>query len=349
MRKPIISIILFLSLLPMLPVIAAENSMLRADAPDRYIVVEGDTLWGIAARFLKDPWRWSEIWGLNRDQLKNPHKIYPGDIILLEKSFSSNRLQLKLIQGKRDRSTVKLSPHIRTEQIHSNAIPSIPASIIEPFLSQPLVLDKNGLAYAPWLLGTSDNRVILSTGNTVYVGNMPYDLGKAWQIFRAGKALIDPDQNDQVIGYEAKYLGNVRIKAFDEVSTAVITHSTQEILKGDRLVPAPGVIFNNYAPHSPDTLINGRIISVYGGVTQIGKGSIVTLNKGMLDGLEMGHVLAVYRRSQIRMSDGKMMQLPDERSGLVFVFRVFDQVSYALVVQSTGTIQIFDAIKNPVS
>ncbi|MCB1985784.1 MAG: peptidoglycan-binding protein LysM, partial [Nitrosomonas sp.] len=229
------------------------------------------------------------------------------------------------------------------------AIPSIPASVIEPFLSQPLVVDQDGLAQAPYLLGTSDNRVVLSAGNTVYVGNMPYDLGKAWQIFRTGKALKDPDQNYQVIGYEAEYLGNASVKVFDEISTAVITHSTQEILKGDRLVPAPGLIFNNYAPHAPDTFINGRIMSVYGGVTEIGKGSIVTLNRGMLDGLEMGHVLAVYRRSQTRMPDGKMIELPDERTGLVFVFRVFEQVSYALVVQSVSAIKILDAVKTPIN
>lgn len=348
MCKPIISIILFLSLLSVQPVKAVkEDSMLRRDSPDRYVVVEGDTLWEIAARFLKDPWRWPEIWGFNRDQLSNPHEIYPGDIIALEKSVGGNRLQL--IKDKRSRRTIKLSPHMRVEQIQPDAIPSIPASAIEPFLSQPLVIEKNGLAYAPYLLGTSDNRVILSTGNTVYVSNMPDDKGSAWQVFRTGKALIDPDRNNQVIGYEAEFLGNVRVEIFDEISTGVITHSAQEILKGDRLVPAPGIIFNNYAPHSPDTIVKGRIISVYGGVTQIGKGSIVTLNKGMLDGLEMGHVLAVYRRSHTRMPDGKMVQLPDERSGLVFVFRVFDQVSYALVVQTTRTIQILDTVKNPMS
>ena len=345
MRKLIISIILCLGLFSALSAKAVDYSLLKNDIPDRYEVVQGDTLWGIAARFLKEPWRWPEIWGLNRDQLRNPHKIYPGDIIVLEKTLKGNRL--RLIKGEGEQRTIKLSPQIRIEQVKSKAIPSIPASVIEPFLSQPLVVEQNGLAQAPYLLGTSDNRVVLSAGNTVYIGNMPYDLGKAWQIFRTGKPLKDPDQNNQVMGYEAEYLGNASVKVFDEISTAVITHSTQEILKGDRLVPAPGIVFNNYAPHAPEIFINGRIISVYGGVTEIGKGSIVTLNKGMMDGLEMGHVLAIYRRSQTRMPDGKIINLPDERTGLVFVFRVFDQVSYALVVQSTSTIKILDAVKNP--
>ncbi|SER38908.1 LysM domain-containing protein [Nitrosomonas sp. Nm51] len=345
MRKHIISIVLCLGLLTALSAKAVDNSMLRNDVPSRYQVVEGDTLWDIAARFLKEPWRWPEIWGLNREQLKNPHKIYPGDTIILQKTLQGNRLQL--IKGKGGRRTVKLSPQIRIDQTKLNAIPSIPAAVIEPFLSQPLVVEKNGLGLAPYLLGTSDNRVVLSAGNTVYVANMPDNLGKAWQIFRTGKALRDPDRNNQVMGFEAEYLGNASVKGFDEISTAVITHSTQEILKGDRLVPAPGLIFNNYAPHAPNIFVDGRIISVYGGVTEISRGAIVTLNKGIRDGLEMGHVLAVYRRSQTRLPDGKMVELPEERTGLVFVFRVFDQLSYALVVRGTGTIKILDAVRNP--
>ncbi|MBX3639087.1 MAG: LysM peptidoglycan-binding domain-containing protein [Nitrosomonas sp.] len=345
MRKPIISIIIGLSLLSIPPAYAVGDNLLRSDSPERHVVVRGDTLWGIAARFLKDPWRWPEIWGINRDQLKNPHQIYPGDVIVLEKTLKGNRLHLIKEDG--NQRTVKLSPNVRIEPVDSGAIPSIPASVIEPFLTQPLVIEKDGLLRAPFLLGTSDSRVVMSAGNTVYASNMPYDLGKLWQIFRPGKALKDPDLNNQVIGYEAEYLGNASVTAFDEISTAMITYSTQEILKGDRLVPAPGIIFNNYAPHAPVVPINGRILSVYGGVTEIAKGSVITLNKGARDGLEMGNVLAVYRRSQTRMPDGRMIALPDERSGLVFVFRVFDHVSYALVVQSTGSILIQDAVKNP--
>ncbi len=345
MQKLIISIVLFSGLLTALPIVAMDNSMLRTDVPNRYEVVQGDTLWSIAARFLKEPWRWPEIWGLNRDQLKNPHIIYPGDTIVLEKTPQGNRLQL--ISGQENQRIVKLSPQVRIEDTQAGGIPSIPASVIEPFLSQPLVVEKDGLVNAPFLLGTSDNRVVLSRGDVVYIAKMPDDKGKAWQIFRTGRPLKDPDQNDKVMGHEAEYLGNVSVKLFEEISTAVITHSTQEILKGDRLVPAPGIIFNNYAPHAPTVPVNGRIMSVYGGVTEIGRGAIVTLSRGKLDGLEMGHVLAVYRRSQTRSPDGKMVELPDERTGLVFVFRVFDHVSYALVVRSTSAIRILDAVKNP--
>ena len=344
MRKPIISMILFLGLLSVTPT-QAENIILRSDTPDQHVVVPGDTLWGIASRFLKDPWRWPEIWGLNREQVKNPHRIYPGDIIVLEKTPFGSRL--RLAEDNADIRTVKLSPKIRTEQPGTAAIPSIPASAIEPFLSQPLVIEKNGLANAPYILGSSDSRVVLSTSNTVYVSGLPEDKGTAWQIFRPGKALKDPDHNDQILGYEAIYLGNVKANVFADISTVIITRASEEILKGDRLVPSPDIIFNNYAPHAPEFSINGRIISVYGGVTEIGRGAIVTLNKGERDGLEMGHVLAVYRKSQAKSLTGKMIQLPDERTGLVFIFRVFDKISYALVVQSTQSIKILDAVKTP--
>ncbi len=344
MQKSIIAMILSLNLLSATPA-SADNIILRSDTPNRYVVVPGDTLWGIASRFLKDPWRWPEIWGFNREQVKNPHKIYPGDIVVLEKSLQGYRLRLADDDG--DLRTVKLSPKIRMEQSASTAIPSIPAATIEPFLSQPLVIEKDGLANAPYVLGSSDSRVILSTGNTIYVSGLPEDKGVAWQIFRPGKALKDPDQKDQILGYEATYLGNAKADVFAEVSTVTITRATEEILKGDRLVPSPDIIFNNYAPHAPESPINGRIVSVYGGVTEIGKGAIVTLNKGESDGLEMGHVLAIYRKSQAKSLTGDMVQLPDERTGLVFVFRVFNKISYALVVQSTHSIRILDAVKTP--
>ncbi len=344
MRKPIIAMILFLSLLSVTQA-KAENIILRSDTPDHHVVVPGDTLWGIASKFLKDPWRWPEIWGLNREQVKNPHKIYPGDRVILEKTPQGSRL--RLADDEAGIRTVKLSPKIRTEQSSSAAIPSIPAAAIEPFLSQPLVIEKDGLDDAPYILGSSEGRVVLSTGNTAYVSGMPEDKGLTWQIFRPGKALKDPDKKDRILGYEATYLGNARADAFADVSTITITRASEEVLKGDRLVPAPDTIFNNYAPHAPDFAINGRIISVYGGVTEIGRGAIVALNKGGLDGLEMGHVLAIYRKSQAKSLKGQVVQLPDERTGLVFVFRVFDKISYALVVQSTHSIKILDAVKTP--
>ncbi len=355
MRKSIISTIVFLSLLSVHPVKANELT-LRHDSPDRHIVVPGDTLWDISSKFLKDPWRWPEIWGLNREDVKNPHKIYPGDVILLEDTPEGKRLRIaseketvKLTPRNTHstHNTTKLSPRIRVQQSGLAAIPSIPAAAIEPFLSQPLVIEEDGLEYAPYLLGSSDSRVILSSGDTVYARDMIKEEGSAWQIFRPGHALRDPDHDGRILGYEATYLGNAKVTNFDEISTIKITRSVEEILKGDRLVPSAGIIFNNYAPHAPEIPMNGRIVSVYGGVRELGQGSIVALNKGIDDGMEMGHVLAVYRRSYAKSLKDETVQLPDERTGLVFVFRVFKKISYALVMQSTQSIQVSDAVNTP--
>lgn len=315
---------------------------LQDHAPDRYIVVHGDTLWSVAARFLKDPWRWPEIWHQNKNQLKNPHKIYPGNIIVLEKTTTGNHLKLS-----DEKATIKLSPKKRIEKLSAPGIPAIPINKIKPFLSQPLVIEKDALDHAPLILGSSDNRVILSTGNTIYVRDLPNDKGSAWQVFRAGKALMDPDDNNRILGYEAIYLGDVEVENFATISTVKVTHAVQEILAGDHLVPTPLDAHSDYQPRTPDFPIKARIISVYGGVTEIGENAIITLNKGRQHGLEEGHVLAVYRKSEAKSPTGEIVALPDERIGLLLVFRVFDKVSYALVTQSSQPIKVSDAAQTP--
>jgi len=337
----IISAILFISLFSGLSSAAGEPG-LREGAPERYQVVPGDTLWGIASRFLREPWRWPEIWQMNREQIRNPHRIYPGDIIIVEDTAYGRRLRMA-----GERGTVRLSPRIRTEKSAMRAIPSIAAEKIEPFLSQPLVIEKNRLDSAPVILGASDDRVILSTGDKIYIQDLPADQGEIWQVFRAGKALTDPDQNNQILGYEAVYLGTVEITDFAAISTARVSRSVQEILKGDRLLPLLAERIDNYLPHAPDFPIAGRIISVYGGVNEIGENMIVTLNLGAGNNIEPGHVLAVYHENDIRSHEGKQISLPDERVGLAMVFRVFDTVSYALIVQSTQVIKVTDAVKTP--
>jgi len=346
MQKLIIATIFLLNSLNIATASANDNNnILRSDSPSRYVVVPGDTLWSIASKFLNDPWRWPEVWGFNREQVKNPHKIYPGDVILLEKTRLGTRL--RLAGDEEGIRTVKLSPKVRDEQSSTAAIPSIPATAIEPFLRQPLVIEKDSLANAPYVLSSSEGRFVLTMGSKAYIHGLPKDKGMTWQIFRPGKALKDPDQKGLILGYEAIYLGNAKVDVFDTISTMTITRAAEEILKGDRLVPSPDTLYNNYAPHAPDFPVKGRIISVYGGVTEIGRGDIVTLNKGEADGLEMGHVLAIYRRSQVKSLKGEILQLPDERAGLVFVFRVFEKVAYALVVQSTQPIRTLDAVRTP--
>lgn len=328
---------------------------LKDSPPERYTVVKGDTLWDISGRFLKKPWRWPEIWQMNQDEIKNPHLIYPGDVIVLDLSGASPQLKL-LARGKGGRETVKLSPSARSEDLSTKAIPAIPPAAIEPFLSKPLVIEQNGLANAPRIIATQEDRVSLGAGNTAYVTGLTSDKGNRWQIYRPGKALVDPD-NKQVLGYEAIYLGEARVLAFAEVSTIEIEKSTQEINRGDRLVVAPNPAFPTYVPHAPEQEVRGRIIAAYDGVAEVGQNAIVTLNRGTLDGLETGHVLSILRTGNVVRS-GKgygesaknlktAVRLPDERYGVAFVFRTFDRVSYALVMEIDRPVQVLDLVQNP--
>lgn len=353
MHRFIISLILLAGLFSALPARAADVE-LKENAPERYTVVQGDTLWGLASRYLKNPWLWPQIWGLNKDQIKSPHKIYPGDTIILEKLADGSQLMKlsradtapKGLAGESSGEVVRLSPRVRTKESGLSAIPGIPASAIEPFLSQPLIVEEDYLEKAPVVLGSNSSRVIMSKNDTIYARDLPADKGSVWQLFRTGKVLKDLEANE-ILGYEAVYLGDARVEKSDKISTLTISRSVEEILKGDRLVPAPEATFDNYAPHAPDKLVRGHIVSVYGGVTEVGRGSIISINKGMRDGLEMGHVLAVYRKNQTVYPGRQVVDLPDERIGLLFVFRVFEKVSYALIVQSSSAIQVSDIVQTP--
>ncbi|MCO6426804.1 MAG: peptidoglycan-binding protein LysM [Nitrosomonas communis] len=271
--------------------------------------------------------------------------------ILLTNAFSGITAKAAEIElrhnGPDQKATIKLFPKMRIEKLGMPAIPTIPVNKIKPFLSQPLIIEKDALDKAPVILGSSDNRVILSVGDTIYVRDLPADKGASWQVFRAGKALMDPDDNNRILGYESVYLGDVEAKNYAPISTVKVTHSVQEILSGDRLIRSSADTFSDYVPQAPDFAIKGRIISVYGGVTEIGENAIITLNKGMQAGLKEGHVLAIYRKSEVKSPKGEVVALPDERIGLVFVFRVFDKVSYALVTQSSQAIKVLDAVQAP--
>lgn len=341
MRK-IISLICLL--LPVLAFAAQPEALpeLRKDAPDLHIVVKGDTLWEISGKFFKDPWRWPYIWGANKDTIKDPHWIYPGDVIILNRESRTLRIGQASANG-----VVKLSPKVRESYSEHDAIPSIPARAITPFLSQPLVIDEGALKDAPTLVGARDGRVVLGLRDVGFAKGLPADKGDKWQIYRPGKALVDPDTKE-VLGVEALYLGNVEVTDFADVSTVLVTKSVQEIYKGDRLVVHSGEAFGNYLPRAPAAAISARIISVYGGgVSQAGQNAIVTLNKGKRDSLESGHVLALYHKGETVKSADEKVALPDERYGLAFVFRVFDKVSYALVTQTKLPVQLLDQAKTP--
>lgn len=321
---------------------AAEPPLQLADhAPDRHIVVPGDTLWDISGRFLKEPWRWPEIWRMNRQQIKNPNLIYPGDVIVLDYDSSGNPM-LRMQNG-------KLQPQIYSEQI-SQAIPPIPPNTIEPFLSAPLVVEVNGLDSAARIVATQQDRVFLGNGDTAYVDNADPAQSK-WQVYRNGKPMLDPDDPKQILGYEAFFLGTATQIRPGSPATFEVMTAKQEIGRGDRLIPAVRPALVAYIPHKPDSLIDGRVISVYGGVGAAGRGSIVSLNKGSKDGLEIGHVLALERNRTVVQRDEEdrkvNVQIPAERMGLVLIFRTFERISYALIVQSEGTIEVNDFVRTP--
>jgi len=327
--------------------VAVEQPLLLADnAPERHIVVPGDTLWGISAKFLKEPWRWPEIWRMNKDQIKNPDRIFPGDVIVLDRDAGGNPL-LRV-------QNVKLQPKIYSDSI-DQAIPPIPPNIIEPFISVPLVVDVDGLNGAARIVATQQDRYFLGKGDLAYVDNA--DPAKdLWQIYRNGKPLVDPADPKRILGYEAFYLGTARQMRPGSPATFEILTAKEEIGRGDRLIPSVRPPLIAYVPHKPDTLIDGRIISiygvpVYGGIGTAGRGSVVALNRGARDGLEVGHVLALERNRVIveRDYEGRKsnVQIPPERTGLLFIFRSFDRISYALVVQADGVVEVNDFVRTP--
>lgn len=325
---------------------------IKAGAPDRYVVIQGDTLWSIAERYLDSPYRWRELWEQNKDTLRNPNRIYPGDVLVLDRA----RGQLTVLPSE----TVKLSPQVRAESSPSAEIPSIPANVIEPYLTRPLVVEPNGLDNAPAIVATEENRVILGAGNIAYARGLSQAKDETWHIYRRGKALVDPDSN-LTVGYEATFLGSARVRKPGEPATIEIISATQEITTGDRLVAAGLPQIPNYAPHAPKAQVMGRVISIYGGVGTVGEGSrnsVVALNRGRADGLEVGHVLALLRLGSVIgqkrdlsghavVNEYAGMKVPDERYGLVFVFRVFDRVSYALVMNVSRPVNALDVVQTP--
>jgi len=326
-------------------VLAQMPIELAPDAPERHVVVPGDTLWGISARFLKDPYRWPELWKMNAEQVKNPHRIYPGQVVVLDRS--GEQPQLKLGQ------VIKLEPQVRSEAI-SREIPAIPPQAIEPFLAQPLVIDPGHFDGAPRIVGTDESRVFAGNGDTIYATGIDPQVGQ-WQVFRPGKPLVNPD-TQETLGIEAIFLGNAQpVGPVAAVTPLLITAIKQEIGRGDRLIPARRPEVMSYVPHAPATAIQGRVLGIFGGDSAGGRNSIVTLSAGKREGLEVGHVLALRRAGATvtnrfpDVADGKPQThvLPDERYGLMFVFRVFDRVAYALVTDAAKPIAIGDRAGNP--
>ena len=334
---------------------------LAPNAPDAHTVQRGDTLWGISSLFLKTPWRWPELWGMNLEQIRNPHLIYPGQVLVLEKVDGRARLRLATADSGIPSNTVRMSPRVRVELLDNGAIAAIPLNMIGPFLNEAVVFGENELEAAPRIVATQEGRVMVSRGETAYVRG---DLAGArdFRLFRQLRPLLDP-LTREVLGYEGRYVGTAEFVRSGGVppqalSTALVVPSTFQItstrleaLVGDRLSPVPQQELVAYVPRAPAAPVDGRIIDLYGDGLRGGQNQVVSLNRGSQDGMERGHVLALWRSGKLVVdstsADKAAMRLPDERHGLLFVFRVFDRVSYALILNVRDPVRSGDRFTQP--
>ncbi|MDM0044685.1 LysM domain-containing protein [Variovorax dokdonensis] len=346
-------------------------SELSPNAPDEYTVKRGDTLWDISRMFLRSPWRWPELWGMNLNDIKNPHLIYPGQVLYLERSNGRARLTTR---AGGSGGTIKLTPRTRYDSVSDLALPTLRPSLIEAFLTEGIVIDNDTLAGAPRVVAGRDDRVLLSRGDRIYAagGDATQLIEKPgpiqqFRIFRDATPMVDPGTGE-VLGYEAQYLGRARLERSQTTETQLeegkmvtsnvpatldVVAAREEIRAGDRLLPEPPRQLINYVPHAPATPVEGgRIVSVYGNaVKYASQNQVVAINKGIADGIESGHVMAILKNGAVitDRSNGtkETLKLPNERIGLLMVFRTFQRVSYALVLEISDVPQAGDLLVNP--
>ncbi len=343
---------------------AGDTVALKPDHPDRYTVVKGDTLWGISGRFLKNPWQWPEVWKLN-PRIKNPHLIYPGDVVALR--YVDGKPELTVLRNEKlapapaaapraadegpARPTVKLSPRIHAEPLEK-AIPTIPPNVIAPFLTQPLVVSDVELEQAGYVGVGLDDRIALGNFSEFYARGLKDKSHEFYQIFRKGKPIRNPNNPDDILGHEAVYLGDAKRLDANEPTKLVVTRVKQEIIPGDRLVASERkVALPYYFPRAPKTQVEGKILSALSDVatTEIGPQTIVAINLGTREGIEEGNVLRVLYHSGTSKDPvtREEYRLPDEQAGLIMVFRTFERVSYALVMSATRPLHPLDTVTTP--
>jgi hypothetical protein len=321
---------------------------LRPNPPASHTVVRGDTLWGISGRFLEQPWLWPEVWRVN-PQIENPHLIYPGDIIRLV--YVDGEPALVLERGDasyRANGDERLSPRIRSTPMET-AIPTIDLDAIQGFLVQNRVVAPNVLAGAPYVLEGESERIVLGAGDRLYVrGQLPG--AQTYSFVRRGPLYVDPETRE-VLGQEATYIGMGRVLARNgEIGTMHVGDSREEIRIGDRVLPTEERRLDaRFFPSAPAGSIDGQIISVFGGVTQVGQFDVVVLNRGAREGLETGNVLAIHKRGALARDRiaNESIRLPSERAGILMVFRVFDKLAYGLVLQTERPLAVLDQVSNP--
>lgn len=354
---------------------------LAPNAPDSYVVKGGDTLWAISGLFLKTPWRWPELWGMNLQDIKNPHRIYPGQQLVLEKANGRATLrtrQVSITEGP-PTDTVRVSPRTRFESLADAAIPALSSSAIEPFLAEPMIVDATAFAIAPRIVAAQEGRVLLSRGDRAYARGeyTGRDVGKPlsdakgeplnYRVFRNATALKDPTTG-AILGYEAQFVGRAELIRGESVqqvlnkngnttsetvpATIDIVFAKEEMRVGDRLIAEPPGASQSYVPRAPATPVVGQIVSVYGSAVRFAsENQVVVINKGTRDGMERGYVMAILKDGErlIDRTDTARtpIKLPNERNGLLMVFRTFENLSYALVLQITDGVKVGDRIVNP--
>lgn len=322
---------------------AADELTLRPDHPDVYVVVRGDTLWDISGRFLEKPWRWPELWGVN-PQVANPHLIYPGDRLRLVMTADGPRLMRDGMAG----GPGSGGPRIRSTPLDT-AIPAIPLKHIRAYLEEAVVLHSNRSADFAYVASAADEHLAVGGGDRVYGRNTTAQEGAQFDIFRIGDVYKDPETGEQ-LGYNGLYLGQAEVHRTGDPATLGVTRSRREVLAGDILIPAEeGLLQATYGPRAPAGPMRGHIIGVIDGVSQIGQHSVVVLSRGKRDGLELGHVLEVGQVPPLIHDPVARQQLqpPSDPAGAVMVFRLFDRVSYALVMTATGPMHVLDEVSSP--
>jgi hypothetical protein len=316
--------------------------------PDRYVVKKGDTLWDISAMFLQEPWFWPEIWYAN-PQVRNPHLIFPGDVLTLV--YMDGRPRLVLERGETVEAATgapgRLQPSVRSEAL-ADAIFTIPYDRIAAFLGRPTVLDRDTINRAPYILTSRRGHLAHASQTEVYVRGADFAHSDMFSVVNVGVPLRDPDTR-RVLGYEGIYVGEGRITRTGDPATLYLTAIAREALNGDKLLPIETDVPLYFIPRPPERAVEGRIIHVLDGVGMASAFQIVTLNRGTQHGLEPGHVLAIWQAGQ-RVGDrfgGGSVQLPDEFAGTLMVFRSFDELSYGLIMQSVNEVRLLDWVRNP--
>lgn len=320
----------------------ADVLALKPGHPQTYVVKKGDTLWDISGVFLEKPWNWPQLWHAN-PQIENPNLIYPGDVLNL--TYIDGKPALVLSRGR----DVRLDPQVRMTPIE-RAIPAIPLEAVNAFLNRGRILDEADFKGAPYVLAGKEAHIVSGAGDEIYGrGRFDPDI-TGYGIYRRGETYVDPDTNE-LLGIQARDIGTAKLLDVEgEVATMALNRSTEEVRRGDNLLPEEERRINaTFFPSAPADKVDGYLLSVEGGVSQIGFMNVVVISKGARDGLAEGNLLAIYKRGEtVRDTvSNDLVKTPDFRAGLLMVFRTFDKVSYGLVLRAERPLAVGDRIRNP--